>query len=142
MLQKRESRTSLQCRLSTTEQKLHILRRQTLHSTLIRVDSRIDHIRLLLLQQDHSTLNRILNTQSCDRARTGLSNTMTTISGLPFSSRVPPSVDMLATYIPMREVIKTYGSTMNTLEASVKLSATPPAFRDTRKTSTSGFVIK
>lgn len=36
----------------------------------------------------------------------------------------------------------TYGSTMNTRDASVKFSATPPAFNETRKTSTSGFVIK
>jgi hypothetical protein len=31
---------------------------------------------------------------------------------------------------------------MNTREASVKLSATPPALSETRKTSTSGFVMK
>lgn len=36
----------------------------------------------------------------------------------------------------------TYGSTMKTLEASVRFKATPPAFKLTRKTSTSELVMK
>ncbi len=36
----------------------------------------------------------------------------------------------------------TYGSMMKTLEASVKFKATPPAFRDTKKTSTSVLFMK
>ena len=36
----------------------------------------------------------------------------------------------------------TYGSIMNTLEASVRLRATPPALSDTRKTSTSVLFMK
>lgn len=37
---------------------------------------------------------------------------------------------------------KTYGSMMKTLEASVRLRATPPALSDTRKTSTSVLSMK
>lgn len=36
----------------------------------------------------------------------------------------------------------TYGSTIKTLEASVRFSATPPALRDTKKTSTFVLFIK
>lgn len=36
----------------------------------------------------------------------------------------------------------TYGSMMKTLEASVRLRATPPALSDTRKTSTSVLFMK
>lgn len=77
----------------STEQELHILWRQTLHRRLISIDGRINHVRLLLLQQDHTTLDGILDTQASNGARASLTDTMATICALPLCCGVPPWVD-------------------------------------------------
>ena len=73
--------------------------------------------------------------------RTLLADTVATISGLPLGGRVPPAKCSSATCNNVRK-ISTYGSMMNTREASVRFKATPPAFSDTRKTSTSVLFMK
>jgi hypothetical protein len=78
--------------LGTTEQELHILWGQTLHCRIVSVDSGVDHVCLLLLEQHHTRLDRILNAQSSDRARASLSDTMATISTLPLCRRIPPRI--------------------------------------------------
>ena len=47
--------------LRASEQELHILRRELLHTRLIVVDGAIDHVRLLLLQHDHTRLHRVFD---------------------------------------------------------------------------------
>lgn len=129
--------------LRATEQELHVLRRQLFHRRLVFVDGAVDHVGLFLLQHDHARLNRVFDAKACDDTRTLLPDAVATISGLPLSGRVPPSVrNVSALYMKWAGGNNTHGSTMKTLEASVKFSATPPAFRETRKTSTSVFFIK
>ena len=79
--------------LTSSKQKLHILRRQLLHCHLIIVNRPVNHIRLLLLQQHHPALDTIFNTQTRDDARAFLADTMTSICRLPLCGRVPPSVN-------------------------------------------------
>lgn len=79
--------------LVAAEQKLHILRRELLHSNLIIINGAINHMSFLLLQHDHARFNRVFNAKTCDNTRTFLANAMTAVSGLPFSGRVPPSVE-------------------------------------------------
>lgn len=76
-----------------TEQELHILRCQALHGGLVSVYGRINHIRFLLLEQHHARLDRILDTETGDRARASLADTMTTVCALPFGGRIPPGVN-------------------------------------------------
>jgi hypothetical protein len=132
---------TLQANLGTAEQELQIFRTEAIHSNLVVVDRSSNHSCLLLLQCNHTRLNTILDAETGNDTRATLTDTMATIGRLPLSSGVPPSTNVLAYSITIKKN-KTYGSTMNTLEASVRLSATPPALRDTRKTSTSGFVMK
>lgn len=129
--------------LRATEQELHVLRRQLLHRRLVLVDGSVDHVGLLLLQHNHARLNRVFDAKACDDTRALLTDAVATISGLPLSGRVPPSVrNVSVLYMKWAGGNNTHGSTMKTLEASVKFRATPPAFRETRKTSTSVFFIK
>jgi hypothetical protein len=79
-------------RLRTTEEKLHVLGGERFHGLVVRVDSGVNHVSLLLLNQHHSTFDRILDTQAGDRAGPGLSNAMASISRLPLSSWIPPSI--------------------------------------------------
>lgn len=85
--------------LASTEQKLHVLRRQLLHGDLIVIDGTVDHVGLLFLEHDHPRFNGIFDTKSSDNTRTLLADTMATISRLPFCCRVPPSMgDMRSVY--------------------------------------------
>lgn len=79
--------------LAPAEQELHILGRETLHSSIIRIDSRVDHVGFLLLQQNHSALNGVFNAESGNGARTSLANAMAAVRRLPFRSWVPPWID-------------------------------------------------
>lgn len=138
--------------LSSTEQELHILGRQLLHRRAIIVDSAIDHIRLLLLEQDHARLDRVLDAQSRDDTGPLLPDTMASVCALPLRGRVPPWVDLLGGFMSV-QICCVSGReegkrgclrrlTMKTRDASVRFSATPPALRETRKTSTSVLFMK
>lgn len=126
---------------STLEQELEILWRQGLHGSIIRVDGRIDHRGLLLLKLNDSTLDGVFNAKTGNGTRTGLSNAVAAICGLPLSGRVPPTRHV-SINISFQDRLRTYGSTMKTREASVRFRATPPAFKETRKHSTSILFIK
>lgn len=80
--------------LGPTEQELHILWAQLLHGDGIIVDSPVDHVRLLLLQEDHTRLDRVFNAKSRDDTGALLSDTVAAVGGLPFCGRIPPSVDV------------------------------------------------
>ena len=75
----------------SSEQELHVFWCELVQCNLIIVDSAVDHVGFFLLQQNHSRLYGILNTKTSDNTRTSLTNTMASISTLPFSSRVPPA---------------------------------------------------
>ena len=77
--------------LATPEQELHILRGKLLHSDLVIIDSAIDHISFLLLEHDHTALDRVLDAKPGDHARALLADTVAAICGLPFCGWVPPS---------------------------------------------------
>jgi hypothetical protein len=79
-------------RLRTTEKELHILWGKRFHSLVVGVDSRMNHVGLLLLDQHHSALNRIFNAKAGNRAGSSLADTMASIGRLPFGSRVPPPI--------------------------------------------------
>lgn len=57
------------------------------------------------------------------------------------ATRPPDSTTYDTVSMEMRAQM-TYGSTMKTRDASVRLRATPPALRLTRNTSTLGFLMK
>ena len=78
--------------LVASEEELEVLGSQGLHRSVVRVDGRVDHVCLLLLEENHATLDGILNAKTCDDARTCLANAVATIGRLPLSSRVPPPV--------------------------------------------------
>ena len=134
--------------LAPSKQELHILRRQLLHSHLVIVDRAINHVGLLLLQHHHSALDRVLDTKTGDDARAFLPDAVAAVGGLPFCGGIPPSVEVVKSVIARvcrrRRGFswETYGSMIKTLEASVRLSATPPALSETRKTSTSVLFMK
>ena len=62
--------------LRAPEQKLHVLRRQFLHRDLVVVDGAVDHVRLLLLEQDHARLDRVLDAEARDDAGAFLADSM------------------------------------------------------------------
>lgn len=66
--------------LATPKQELKVLRGKRFHGTIIRIDRRVDHVSFLLLEKHHATLDRILDAKTRDGTRTGLPNTMATIS--------------------------------------------------------------
>jgi len=76
--------------LRTPKEELQIFGAQAIHSNLVIVNRSSDHGSLLLLQRDHARLDTVLDTETGDNARSLLSNTMASISGLPFGSWVPP----------------------------------------------------
>jgi hypothetical protein len=78
--------------LGPAEQELHVLGAQLLHSDGIVVDSPVDHIRLLLLQEDHPRLDRVFNAESRDDTGAFLADTVAAVGGLPFCGWVPPSM--------------------------------------------------
>lgn len=86
--------------LVASEEELEVLGSQGLHGSVVRVDRRVDHIRLLLLEENHAAFDRVLDTETCDDARTRLANAMATIGRLPLSSRVPPPVIHLSVRTP------------------------------------------
>ena len=131
--------------LASTKQKLHILWCKLLHSNIIIVNSPIDHVSLFLLQHDHTRFYGVFYAKSGNDTRSFLTDSMTTICRLPFGCGIPPPVrESQLRILKGRDNGKghAYGSIMKTLEASVRLRATPPAFSDTRKTSTSVLFIK
>lgn len=90
--------------LGPAEQELHVLWAQLLHSDCIVVDCPVDHVRLLLLQEDHTRLDRVFNTESRDDTRAFLTDTVAAIGGLPFCGRVPPSMWTLAWFAQKRRM--------------------------------------
>ena len=77
--------------LRTTEKELHVLWSEGLHSLVVGIDGRVNHVGLLLLNQHHSAFDRIFDAKTGDCAGSSLSDTMASIGGLPFRSWVPPS---------------------------------------------------
>lgn len=65
--------------LASTEQELHILGCQLVEGNLIIVDSAVDHVGLLLLQQNHPGFNRVFNDKAGDDTRTTLPNSVATV---------------------------------------------------------------
>jgi len=117
----------------------------------------IHHCALFLLQLDNPALNAIFDHQFDGLHRTVLAQPMNSIHGLILDSRVPnPSSVPTNKYVRPRngEVGTEYGmdgrlsptyhqlSMRYTLDASVKFSATPPAFSDTKNTVTSTLFTK
>lgn len=78
--------------LVSAEQKLKILGFQRVQCDIVRVDRRVNHLCLLLLQLDDSTFNRVLDAKTRDDHGSGLSNSVDTISRLPLSGWVPPTI--------------------------------------------------
>jgi hypothetical protein len=74
------------------EQELEVFWAQAVHGNLVVVDCTSNHSSFLLLQRHHTRLDTILNTETGDHTGSLLTNAMASISGLPFSSRIPPSV--------------------------------------------------
>lgn len=95
--------------LGAAEQELHVLRCQLLHGDLVLVDCAVDHVRLLLLQHDHARLDGVFNAQASDDTRPLLTDTMATVSRLPFGCRVPPSVNRVSRETYLREESKLTG---------------------------------
>ena len=78
---------------------MHVLRRQLLHSHLVIVDRAVDHVGFLLLQHDHTALDGVLDAEASDDARAFLTDTMTAVCRLPFCGWVPPSVDIVSSFV-------------------------------------------
>ena len=95
--------------LGAAEQELHVLGCQLLHGDLVLVDCAVDHVRLLLLQHDHARLDGVFNAQASDDTRPLLTDTMATVSRLPFGCRVPPSVNRVSRETYLREESKLTG---------------------------------
>lgn len=72
-------------RLVTPEKELQILWAQSVHSGVVRVDRRVNHVCLLLLKQYHAALYRILDTETSDTTGASLADAMASIRRLPFS---------------------------------------------------------
>ena len=70
--------------LISSEKELQIFGAQRVHGCVVRVDSGVDHVSLLLLQENHPALNRVLDAQAGDAAGTGLANAVASICRLPF----------------------------------------------------------
>ena len=83
--------------LCSTKQELHVLWRELIHSDLVIVDSPIDHVSFLLLQQHHSRFDRVFDAETSNNARSSLSNPVASVCTLPFGGRIPPPVKRLAT---------------------------------------------
>lgn len=76
--------------LVTAEQELHILGTQRLHGLVVGINSRVNHVRLLLLDEHHSALDRVFDAESRNGAGSRLADAVAAIGRLPFCSRVPP----------------------------------------------------
>ena len=70
---------------------MEVLRGKRLHGGVIRVDGRVDHVGLLLLQQDHTALDRVLDAETSDDTGARLPDTVASIGRLPLGGWVPPS---------------------------------------------------
>jgi hypothetical protein len=77
--------------LVAAEKELEVLGRQRLHGGVIRVDRRVDHVRLFLLEEDHAALHRVLDAETGDDAGTRLADSVASICRLPLGGWVPPS---------------------------------------------------
>lgn len=132
--------------LRAPEKELHVFGCELLQRfTLVLVDRAPNQVGLLLLELHDPGLDRIFDGKPSDHTGPLLSNPMTAIRALPLGCWVPPPAQgVLAQEGVGRQCLSdaTYGSTINTREASVKLRATPPAFKETRKTSTSALFMK
>jgi hypothetical protein len=93
--------------LGTAEQELEILWAQAIHSNLVVVDCTSNHSGFLLLQSDHTRLHAIFDAETSDDARAFLTNTMASISGLPFSSRIPPTTASISNLISVKGTVLT-----------------------------------
>lgn len=97
MREKQKIKTSVreecegEMQLGTAEEELHVLRCQGVHRFVVAVYRGVDHVRLLLLDKNHSALDRVLDAESGDGAGAGLTNAVATVSRLPLSSGIPPS---------------------------------------------------
>jgi len=65
--------------LRAPEKKLHIFGCQLLHRDLVVIDGAVNHVRLLLLQQDHARLDRVLDAEARDDAGTFLADSVTSV---------------------------------------------------------------
>lgn len=98
MREKQKIKTSVreecegEMQLGTAEEELHVLRCQGVHRFVVAVYRGVDHVRLLLLDQDHSAFNGVLDAESRDGAGTSLTNTVATVGRLPFSGGIPPAI--------------------------------------------------
>lgn len=74
------------------EKELHVAWGQPFQRlVLVLIDRAIDHVCFLLLQQNHTRLDRVFNAKSSDNAWSSLPDTVTTIGALPFRCGIPPS---------------------------------------------------
>lgn len=70
---------------------MEIRKIQGIHGGVVGVDGRVDHTSLLLLQEHHPTLDRVLNAQPHDGARAVLVDAVAPVGTLPLRGRVPPT---------------------------------------------------
>lgn len=70
---------------------MKIFRTQRLHRCVVGVDRAIDHIGFLLLQEDHTTLDGVLNTETGDGTGARLADSVASIGRLPLRRGIPPS---------------------------------------------------
>ena len=75
---------------SATEEELHVLGRELLHSHLVLIDSAADQSSLLFLKHDDSAFDRVLYDQTSDDTGTLLTDAVATVCALPLRRRVPP----------------------------------------------------
>lgn len=74
------------------EKELHVAWGQPFQRlVLVLIDRAIDHVCFLLLQQNHTRLDRVFDAKSSDNAWPSLPDTVTTIGALPFRCGIPPS---------------------------------------------------